>query len=141
VRPELTILQSEVFGHRIDPNRAAIEMVTARSQPEDEILVNNEDIPFMFYTDNAIRGGIPCFRVDDKVSHPRFMVIRRSVTFPHWPVLIREIDRHKWNMIPVSAPDIPFGNTPDPEGQPTWWMLRRPQDLIVAERVGDIRIP
>jgi hypothetical protein len=137
VRPESTVLRDEVFGHRIDPNRAVIELLKARARPEDEILVTYEDIPFMFYTQNLIRGGIPCFRVEDnRASPPRFLVVRQSVPFLHWPVFIREINRYTWNRIPVHAPDIPFGNNPDPDSQPAWAPPYQP-DVVLAERVGE----
>lgn len=136
VRPELAVLWNEVFGHRIDPNRSIIEMVKSLARPEDEILVNYEDIPFMFYTENPIRGGVPCFRVEDRTAPPRFLVIRKSVPFLHWPVFIREIKRYTWSRIPVRAPDIPFGNNPDPDTQPAWNPPNLP-DVILAERVDN----
>jgi hypothetical protein len=135
VRPELAVLWKEVFGHRVDPNRAVIELIKARARPEDEILVTYEDKPFMFYTKNPIRGGIPAFRVEDQSSAPRFLVLRRSFQSLHWSVFKREVDRYLWNRIPVHAPDIPWGNNPEPDTQPAWMSLNRP-DVIVAERVG-----
>jgi hypothetical protein len=99
----------------------------------------------MFSTENPIRGGVPCFRVEDRSSTPRFMVIRRSVPFLHWPVFIREINRYKWKQIPVNAQDIPFGNNPEPDNQPYWILLRFKQlhneqalpNLILAEMIND----
>jgi len=38
-------------------------------RPGDEILVNYEDCPLMFYTDQPIRGGIPAFRAP-RASRP-----------------------------------------------------------------------
>jgi hypothetical protein len=111
-------------------------MVKSLARPEDEILVNYEDIPFMFYTENPIRGGVPCFRVEDRAAPPRFLVIRKSVPFLHWPVFIREIKRYTWSRIPVRAPDIPFGNNPDPDTQPAWNPPNLP-DVILAERVDN----
>ena len=145
IRPELTLLKNELLEHQIDPNRTTIERIKTIIQPNDEILVNYEDIPFMFYTDNPIRGGVPCFRVEDRSSTPRFMVIRRSVPFLHWPVFIREINRYKWKQIPVNAQDIPFGNNPEPDNQPYWILLRFKQlhnkqalpNLILAEMIND----
>jgi hypothetical protein len=136
MRPELAVLWDEVFGHRIDPNRSVIEMIKSMARPEDAILVNYEDIPFMFYTDNHIRGGIPCFRVEDRTVPPRFLVIRESVPFLHWPVFIREIKRYTWRSIPVRAPIVPFGNNPDPDSHPAW-MSPNLRDMIVAERVDN----
>ncbi|MEZ4654228.1 MAG: hypothetical protein R3E12_11730 [Candidatus Eisenbacteria bacterium] len=46
------------------------------------------------------------------------MVVRRSVPFLHWPVFQREIARYQWAPAPVHAPDVPFGNNPDPDARP-----------------------
>jgi len=144
VRPELTVLKNELFRHQYDPNRTVIEWIKTRAHPDDEILVNYEDIPFMFYTDNPIRGGVPCFRVEDRSAEPRFLVIRRSVPFLHWSVFKREVGRYgqelspyKWERITLNAPDIPFGNNPEPDSLPLWYFSRNgqaPPDLILAER-------
>jgi hypothetical protein len=60
-------------------------------------------------------------------------VVRQSVSFVHWPVFQREIGRHLWNRQPLHAPDVPFGNNPDPAAQ-VRWTHPDPPDLIVAER-------
>jgi len=144
IRPELALLKDELLEHHIDPNRTVIELIKTKVQPNDEILVNYEDIPFMFYTDNPIRGGIPCFRVEDRSSTPRFLVIRKSVSFVYWPAFIREINRHNWKRIFVNAPDIMFGNNPEPDCQPDWilrWFSHKKKilpNLILAERISDV---
>lgn len=136
IRPELFLLWDQIFGNRTDPNRAAIETIKARAMPEDEILVNYEDIPFMFYTENKIRGGIPCFRCEDRSSPPQFLVLRASVMFSHWPVYIREKERHSWTRIPTYIPDIPFGNNPDPWFSHTYKPV--PEiSVFIAERVSE----
>ncbi len=136
VRPEWSVLAEEVFAPQGDPNRKVIETLRPLIAPGDEILVNYEDVPLMFYTDNAIRGGLPCFRVEDRSKPPpRFLVYRRSVPFVHTAVFAREIGRYRWRVIHTGAPDVPWGNIPEPE-------LRAPPDspsipeVIVAENVG-----
>ncbi len=115
VRAEFSILASEVFGNRPDPNRIVAEWLRANAAPDDEILINYEDVPLMFYLPNPIRGGIAAFRVeDDSKSPPRFAVIRRSIDFVDWTVFNREVQRYQWTPVPVSAPDIQWGNNPDP---------------------------
>ena len=47
---------------------------------------------------------------------------RREVTFVvvpfvHWPVFQREVARYYWVPVPVRAPDIRWGNNPDPEAR------------------------
>jgi 4-amino-4-deoxy-L-arabinose transferase-like glycosyltransferase len=133
-RPELEATLREIFEERPDPNRLAIEAIAPSLRPGDEILVNYEDVPFMFYTSARIRGGVAAFRAEDhEAPPPRFLVIRRSVPFVHWSVFRREVARYRWHQLSTGAPDLPFGNFPDP----TWVPLpRAPQEVIVAQRVG-----
>ena len=135
LRSELPFLVSEVFGHRPDPNRIVVEWLRQNAAPSDEILVNYEDVPLMFYLPNPIRGGIPAFRAeDDAITPPRFAVIRRNVSFLHWPVFTREIARYQWELVPLDAPDVFWGNNPDPMG----YLLQDPKTakpLFIARRI------
>ena len=133
-RAELSLLGSDVFGHRPDPNRTVIEWLRQNAAPTDEILVNYEDVPLMYYLPNPIRGGIAAFRAeDDSKIPPRFAVIRQSVPFVYWPVFQREIDKYKWVQVPVHAPDVVWGNNPDPMGNRVNPATAR--DLIVLRRL------
>jgi len=38
------------------------------------------------------------------------------VPFVYWPAYKREVERYYWTPVPVKAPDIRWGNNPDPEG-------------------------
>ena len=115
VREELSIMLSEVFGSRPDPNRMTVEWLRHNSAPSDEILINYEDLPLAFYLPNPIRGGIPAFRVeDDAKTPPTFVVLRSSVDFLHKAVFEREIARYRWSQVPVKIPDVIWGNNPDP---------------------------
>jgi hypothetical protein len=59
-----------------------IEWLQKNAAPSDEILINYEDKPMMFYLPNPIRGGVSAFRVEDDAQTPaRFVVLRRSVGF------------------------------------------------------------
>ena len=72
----------------------------------------------MFYLPNPIRGGLAAFRVeDDAKTPPRFLILRRSVGFVHWPVFQREMGRYNWEPVTLKAPDVMWGNNPDPIGQ------------------------
>jgi len=114
-RIEQKIMVSEIFGHRPDPNRMTVEWLRRNAAPSDEILINYEDLPLVFYLPNAIRGGIPAFRAeDDAKSPPRFIVMRPSVEFIHKPVFEREIARYQWEPVTNEIPDIIWGNNPDP---------------------------
>jgi hypothetical protein len=118
-RPELAGAFEQLVGRGVDPNRAVVEALAPRLSPGDEVLVNYEDAPLMFYLDNPIRGGIGCFRALDRVAPPpRFSVIRKSVTFTHWPVYnaAHGAGRFTWGDLEVDAPDVPWGNNPDPNG-------------------------
>jgi hypothetical protein len=130
LRSELGYLARSVFEERADPNQLTIEWVRSRLRPGDEILVNYEDLPFVFYTDARVRGGIAAFRAEDRSGPPRFLVLRRSVSFVHWPVFLRQFARYPWRLVATGAPDVPFGNNPDPA------FARQPalsQEVVVAE--------
>jgi hypothetical protein len=115
LKPELSTMVSEIFGNRPDPNRMVVEWLKQNSKPTDEILINYEDVPLMFYLPNPIRGGVAAFRVeDDAKSPPDFVILRQSVRFVHWPVFRRELLRYQWAQVPLEAPDVPWGNNPDP---------------------------
>jgi hypothetical protein len=117
LRSELGLIRTDIFEHRPDPNRLVIEWLREHSAPTDEILVNYEDLPMMYYLPNPIRGGIAAFRAeDDGKVPPRFAVLRRTVPFVYWPAYEREVARYFWTQVPVNAPDIRWGNNPDPEG-------------------------
>lgn len=133
-RPEVGTMLSEIFLERVDPNRAIVETIAPMLRDGDEILVNYEDIPLMFYTRARVRGGIPAFRVEDHSGPPpRFLVLRRSVPFVHWKAFEREWERYAWREIPVDAPDLPWGDNPDPSAMPLPPTAMR---VVVAERVG-----
>ena len=134
LRAEIGVTLREIFRERPDPNRLVIEWLRPRLAPGDEILANYEDIPLMFYTGARIRGGVAAFRVEDRSSPPaRFMVIRRSVPFVHWPVFLREVRRHSSIKVATGAPDVPFGNIPDPAFLAG---IGSGPEVIVAERAG-----
>jgi len=117
LRSELSLIRTDIFRHRADPNRLVIEWLAKNSDPADEILVNYEDLPMMYYLPNRIRGGVDSFRAEDDASvPPRFVVLRRTVPFVTWSVYKREVERYYWTPVPVKAPDIRWGNNPDPEG-------------------------
>ena len=133
-RPEIGAALREVFVERPDPNRLVIDAIAPALRPGDEILVNYEDVPFMFYSRARVRGGVAAFRVEDRhAPPPRFLVLRRSVTFVHWPVFEREASRYRWRRIATGAPDVPFGNFPDPTFVPFPSSLL---EVIVAERTS-----
>jgi 4-amino-4-deoxy-L-arabinose transferase-like glycosyltransferase len=132
-RPELLLALEEIFAERPDPNRLAIEAIGPLLRPGDEILVNYEDIPFMFYTGARVRGGVAAFRAEDRQAPPpRFVALRRSVSWVHWPVFTREVARYQWRVMATGAPDVPYGNLPDPMFFPRP-LARR--EMVVAERV------
>lgn len=115
VRPELSTLEAEVFGHGDDPNREVIEWLRKNTAPSDQILINYEDVPLMFYLPNPIRGGIAAFRAeDDAKSPPDVAVLRPSFGSYPIPVFVREMERYDWSRAPVEIPDKAWGNNPDP---------------------------
>jgi len=133
-RTELNDLRAEIFGRRPDPNRLVIDWFRRNATPTDEILINYEDFPLMYYLPNPIRGGIATFRVEDDSSvPPRFVIFRRSADFVHWPVFERELARYKWEVVPLKAPDVMWGNNPDPMGDDD---PNAAPNLYIARRVN-----
>jgi hypothetical protein len=131
-RPELRAMASEIFVPRKDPNEMVVEWLRAHAKPTDEVLINYEDIPLMYYLPNPVRGGIAAFRVeDDAKGPPEFLVLRRSVSFVHWPVFTREVNRYRWEPIRIGAPDVPWGNLPDPVARID---PDRVDELVIARR-------
>jgi hypothetical protein len=136
LRPEWKVLHEEVFAPLPDPNRRTVEALARVASSGDEVLINYEDIPLMFYTDYRIRGGIPCFRVEDSSRGPaRFLVLRRSVKFVYGPVFQREVSGYRLRPIRTDIPDIPWGNMPEPEYRISMKPTSAPK-VILAEIVG-----
>ena len=133
-RTELKDLRAEIFLRWPDPNRLVIDWLRRNATPTDEILINYEDFPLMYYLPNPIRGGIATFRVEDDSSvPPRFVIFRRSADFVHWPVFERELARYKWEVVPLKAPDVMWGNNPDPMGDDD---PNAAPNLYIARRVN-----
>lgn len=116
VRPELELLVKDIEGWGKDPNQAVVEFLRPRLAPNDEILCNYEDIPLMFYLKNPVRGGISCFRVSD-AGNVRFVVYRQGMSFSHDSLYQEQIRKSVWQTHLIDAPDIPWGNFPDPRFQ------------------------
>jgi hypothetical protein len=135
LRWELPVFYSEVLGRRPDPNRIVVEWLRHNAAPTDEILINYEDLPLEFYLPNPIRGGVAAFRAeDDSQVPPRFVIMRHAVDFVHWPVFEREIARYQWAPVTLQAPDVKFGNNPDPLGEQV--DPAEAHDLYLARRIG-----
>lgn len=136
LRPEWGVLYEEVFAPGQDPNRRTVEALARVASPGDEVLTNYEDIPLMFYTDYRVRGGMPCFRVEDASrGPPRFLVYRWSVSFVHGPVFEREVKRYRWRPLPSGIPDVTWGNIPDPRFRPVLHPASAPE-AVLAENLG-----
>jgi hypothetical protein len=134
-RPELPRLAAEVFGHQPDPNRVVVEWLKQNAAPSDEILINYEDIPLMFYLPNPIRGGMSAFRAeDDAKTPPAFVILRRSFKALHGPVFTRELERYQWSEVTtVGAPDLLWGNNPDPSSRSQDPAV--PSTIFIARRI------
>ncbi len=138
VRGEIAPAWLEISGRAPDPNRTVIDYVASRLAPDDEILVTYEDIPFMFYTAHPVRGGISAFRAEDRAGvAPRFAVVRQSVLSLYWNVFRRELGRYRWQAMPVEAPDVPFGNSPDPNHRFFPFPGERRNVLVLERMAGE----
>ncbi len=134
VRPEIGLLIGDLTeGGEDDPNRATVEFLRQWIRPGDEILCNYEDKPLMFYLPNRVRGGISCFRVTDE-GNVRFAVYRRSVPFCHTSIYLREFQKSRWQVHVMNAPDIPWGNFPDPRFRQTLLTAESPIEMLRVYR-------
>jgi hypothetical protein len=135
MRPEIQLLIRDLTGSGADdPNRATVEFLRQRLKPGEEVLCNYEDIPLIFYLQNRVRGGISCFRVTDE-GNVRFAVIRRSAAgLTHVPIYMRELRKSLWQAYALNAPDITWGNFPDPESHYALLSYGAPP-LTILERV------
>jgi hypothetical protein len=135
IRTELARLCSDVFGREPDPNRLVIEWLKMNAAPADEILITYEDLPLVFYLPNPIRGGIGAFRVTDDVkAQPKYAILRPSVWFVHQPVFAHELNRFHWRPVEnFRAPDIVWGNNPDPDAHK--WDPAKPRTLQLLQRL------
>ncbi|MCK6446272.1 MAG: hypothetical protein L6Q99_07765 [Planctomycetes bacterium] len=133
VRAELAVLGAELTRTAPDPNRAVVEFLRPKLAPGDEVLANYEDLPLAHYLGVPIRGGIAGFRVEDP-RPARFVVLRRSVSWVHWRAYERALQLGRYRQLPLDAPDLPWGNNPDP---PAHWSRfpTRVAPLTVLERV------
>ena len=113
VRHELGILVDDLDQRYGDPNGKLVRYLEDVLRPGDEVVVNYEDAPLMFYLENKVRGGIACFRAEDDPP-PRFLILRQSVGFTHGEVYQRIGNRYQWRRHETGAPDVTWGNNPDP---------------------------
>jgi hypothetical protein len=135
-RPGFRVLWRNITGKQPDPNGGVVECLRQNSNPDDEILINYEDIPLMFYLPNPIRGGVGSFRAeDDGKRPPDVIVLSPSANCVHWPVYLREQQRYQWRTIPVKIPDVSCGNCPEPHVQESMIGASVP-DIFVAKRVS-----
>lgn len=114
LRPEFPALAAQWSDDGPDPNRAVVELLRERLRPGDEILCNYEDVPLMHYLDSPVRGGLPCFRVDERPL-PKYFVLRASLVQADQVKLFQDaMNAAAWRPLPIDCADIAWGNNPDP---------------------------
>jgi len=137
VRPELSAIYLDVIEDGPDPNRDVIEVLASRIQAGDEVLVNYEDVPFMFYTDATVRGGMCAFRTEAPDNgRLRFAVIRPNLRIGH-AALMRELARHRWRPIYERILALRWGHVPDPRFH-RFQRYEAPPDTIILEALGPL---
>jgi len=125
-RAEWQILFQDVGGTLRDPNGELVALLQRRIRPDDEVLINYEDIPLMFYLDHPIRGGMAGFRVNDKSQPPpRFVVITESAEYLYSATLSNafrsSISPYEWSPVPSDIPAFRTSHCPDPLLHPGQW--------------------
>jgi len=134
-RGELRALYLDLVNDGPDPNREVIELLAPQLKPGDEVLVNYEDVPFMFYTDATVRGGMCAFRTeapDD--GHLKFAIIRPDLRIGH-QALLRELARFNWRGSYDHVLAIPWGNIPDPRHH-RFQQKESPPHVVILEATG-----
>ncbi|MCC6409838.1 MAG: hypothetical protein IT453_21980 [Planctomycetes bacterium] len=134
VRSELDVLASELFRSVPDPNRAVVDSLRGQLRDGDEILANYEDLPLAFYLDVPVRGGVAGFRVE-AATPARWVVLRRTVGWVHWPAYERALAAARYQRGSLDAPDIPWGNNPDPSAH--WSRIPFPVAPLTLLRRAD----
>ena len=135
MRAEFGALYMDLLDEGPDPNRDVIKRLAPKLKPGDEVLVNYEDVPFMFYTDATVRGGMCAFRTEaSDDGHLRFAVIRPNLVIGH-AALVREIERHDWRPWYEDVPAHSWGNIPDPRHH-RFQRKGTPPSVIVLEAKG-----
>ncbi|MBX3413616.1 MAG: glycosyltransferase family 39 protein [Pirellulales bacterium] len=143
LRAEYAVLYRDLSGQVRDPNAEIVALLAPRLGPEDEVLINYEDIPLMFYLPNRVRGGVLAFRVEDRNSPPpRFAVLNNSVVLHYSGELQRQtyrqmLERHRWNVVPREIPALPSSNCPDPGLHPAQWVAD--ESLTILELAPEDR--
>lgn len=119
IRAEWNIFCQDLRGVMRDPNRELVTLLQSKLGPEDEVVINYEDVPLMFYLPNGIRGGVACFRVRDaKSPPPRLLVFNRSAVGLYQPWQMDAFNQllRQYQWIPVRSDLLSqrASNCPDP---------------------------
>lgn len=91
-----------------EPIKEASRLLNERARPGELLLVSFPDIPFMFYTKLRVVGGLSGPQRLDK-DEIAWILLRGEEERRFWPV-----DWRRYERIPLSGPDAPWGNRPDP---------------------------
>jgi hypothetical protein len=141
LRREFPLYAAELTGHLPDPNRKIIEQLRSHLEPGDEVLINYEDVPVMFYTEARVRGGIPQFRVGAvDGTAPRLAVLRKSARFAPLDLIRRAMRSENWVEVHVGAPDVPWSNIPEPAFRHVLMRTNSPQ-VSIFERQDSNALP
>lgn len=133
-RREFRRLTDDYLGLAPDSTRDLLAAIEVVAGPDDELVVNAEDIPLMFYTDRRVRGGFPGFRAKELSDGSYILVIRRLGGGAAGQALLDAAAERYWQVLPAQVPDIPMVNCPDPFLN--YLDRTAPRDLVIARPAG-----
>ncbi|MBL9123391.1 MAG: glycosyltransferase family 39 protein [Planctomycetaceae bacterium] len=105
----------EIYAGTIpDPTRELLAAVERLAPPDEELLTNGDDIPWMFYTDRRIRGGILAFRVNAPLTGRMVLIARRGAEVaPPW-LIQNAVGQLEWTEAAETIVECRRPNCPDP---------------------------
>lgn len=110
-RSELWMYALELIHPYEGPIEGLVAYLQTHAKPGDTVLVNNEDLPLMFYTDLKIIGGLSAHDVTGIVE-PDWVIDRQ---YGHYrDTLAKIIAAGHYERIELPYPDIHWENRPQP---------------------------
>lgn len=107
IKTDLGEFLGEITHEFPEPIKEASAILNRLAAPGDLLLISYPDLPFMFYTPLKVVGGLQGAR-RIAAGEVQWILLRDEREKKNWP-----LDYSKFEPIPLSGPDWPWGNRPD----------------------------